>query len=144
MIRPVAGVLVVFSLIGAGVAAAQPAQGPQAQPPPQAGVLCTWGIELTVKEIGSRCFPGRDAGFKQALDVSIAAIDRFILRYGDTTPTALDRQKAQVVSQAGDVCSNKDAMQMYQLMSQLPPSELQRQTAALLATPRKPTVNPCL
>jgi hypothetical protein len=142
MLRSAVGALALVLLLDGDLAAAQPAPGQQ--PPPQAGVLCTWGIELTVKEIGSRCFPGRDAGFKQALDDSIAAIDRFILRYGDAAQPALDRQKAQIVSQAGDVCSNKDAVQMYQLMSQMPPGELQKQTAALLATPRKPTFNPCL
>jgi hypothetical protein len=128
------------ALIFSGTTGAGPAHAQGAQ----AGILCQWGIELSVQATGEHCFKGQDQEFQSALKDSLNEIDDFIIKNAPTTPEQLAARKesaARMFEKSG-FC-NPTALSFYNRFKSGSPAQLRSGTAALLATPRKPTMEPC-
>jgi hypothetical protein len=109
-----------------------------------APVLCDWGIFLELKDISDRCFASEDQPLKQALSQSIADMDKFIIRNSKTTQAELDRHKAQLKVQDGDICKNDEALEFYKGFRTIKIERIRQGTAVLLEIPREPVAQPCL
>ena len=109
------------------------------------GILCQWSIELTVQATGKHCFDGQDQEFQSALNDFIKEIDAFIIKNAPTTAEQLAARKelATKMFEKSGFC-NPTAMSFYKTLKAKPRAQLRSDTAALLATPRKPTMEPCL
>ena len=111
----------------------------------QAGILCQWAIEMNVQATGEHCFNGRDIELQAAIKDSVDQIDAFIIKNEPTTPEKLAAQKeaARKMFAQSDYCS-PTATQFYEHFKAVSPEQIRSGTAALLAVPRKPTMEPCL
>ena len=111
----------------------------------QAGILCQWAIEMNVQATGEHCFNGQDRELQAAIKDSVDQIDAFIIKNEPTTPEKLAAQKEAALnmfSQSG-FCG-PTSTQFYERLKAVPPEKIRSGTAALLAVPRKPTMEPCL
>lgn len=159
--RPVAGrgaVLVTGVLLSvAAIGSAGRAQDEEAvQPPPGAvmqalrktrmGPVCWAAIVESIRQVGTRCYPGKNAALLAELDQANAQLGAMLLERG-WTPEQLEGfrgQMGEADTPTEKLCANADAAQMYRGFASANPADLRATTEAMLARPGPPQWGTCL
>lgn len=118
---------------------------------PQGGVLCVWSIYIVTQRIGAVCFQ-EEAAFQATLDDAVRRMDDFILSNMPTSREALEaaRHEARQMSVTDEAlaqrCRSGDRTipDLYRHFRARGPDLVRTDMDRLLATPRRPSMNPCL
>jgi hypothetical protein len=116
-------------------------------------VFCVWSIYLSVQTYTRACHVERKP-VDDAIDKAIAAIDEFIMQNSSLhpTPSTLQDFKRRAAEselrfiQGSDpnkekYCQRNDLVEHFRNVG---PEQIDQNVRELLATPREPTMNPCL
>ncbi len=121
---------------------------------PQGGVLCVWNIYILIQRIGAVCYP-EETAFQTALDETVRRMDDFIIANMPTTHEVLDaaRREGLRMSGADEIMPQRcrgsdrrarDMMNMSRHSRMSGPDSMRAEADRLLATARRPSMNPCL
>lgn len=121
---------------------------------PQGGVLCVWSIYISIQRIGAVCFP-EETAFQTALDETVRRMDDFIIANMPTTREVLDAARRDSLRMSGtdeivpQRCRGsdrraRDMLNMYRHSRMSGADSMRAEVDRLLATPRRPSMNPCL
>lgn len=135
-------------------ATARPSQSPayEIDRSGKGGVLCVWGIYVTIEAVAERCaLP--DAPGTAAIREAIAEMDEFILKNSsvirDRDALEAFRRKIQREALSGAPASgacdlDPEILGFVDILRRAPPARIRTEIAELLSLPREPTMNPCL
>lgn len=116
-------------------------------------VLCVWSIYLSVQTQTKACNIERKP-VDDAIDRAVAAMDDFIMQNSSLHPTPemlQDFKRRAAESELKFIRDHGEANEQYckrndliEHFRSLRPEEIDQNMKELLATPREPTMNPCL
>ncbi|WP_244458369.1 hypothetical protein [Roseomonas fluvialis] len=121
---------------------------------PQGGVLCAWSIYIVIQRVGAVCFP-EERTFQTTIDEAVRRLDDFIIVNMPTSRQVLDEARSaglrmsRVDAGLGQRCSSsdrglRDVLALHRQLRSRDPELMRAEIDRLLATPRRPTMNPCL
>jgi hypothetical protein len=114
--------------------------------PSAMGPVCWAAIVESIRQIGTRCFAGENPDLMSELDRSNEALGAMFLERG-WTPEQLEgfrRQMGEADEPAELLCSNEEAIQMYNGFASADRADLAKVTEEMLARPGPPEWGSCL
>lgn len=138
------------ALLVAVALAGAPETAHRAEPPsvapiwaPTTGLICIWGIEATLLEVGRRCGGPRNIAFDAALADSVSRIEDYARRQSPREAAFMADYRAHQIEHDAEIC-NADALGMYRDMSTVPAETLRAETDRLLASSPRVEWGACL
>ncbi|WP_230167404.1 hypothetical protein [Roseomonas sp. CECT 9278] len=121
---------------------------------PQGGVLCAWSIYIVIQRVGAVCFP-EERTFQTTIDESVRRLDEFIIVNMPTSRQALEVARTSGLRASGvdeglaQRCTPgdrrlRDIFALHRQLRSRAPDLMRAEIDQLLATPRRPSMNPCL
>jgi hypothetical protein len=148
-------VIAVTTLPATAQTAADPASWrPSFENDPQGGVLCIWSIYNVIQRVGAACFP-EERTFQTTIDEAVRRLDEFIVVNMPTSRQALEAARTSGLRASGvdeglpQRCTAgdrrfRDMFALYRQLRSRDPDLMRAELDQLLATPRRPSMNPCL